>query len=890
MLLRPYQEKVVGKAIKALADHGDTLIVAATGCHAKGTGIVMYDGSVKKVEDIKVGDRLMGPDSTPRTVLELHHGHDDMHEVQPIRGSAFIVNGGHILSLQQTKRREGDKKANSIVNVSVREWLSWNKHQKHLHKLYRAKTINFCHNKMGLPIDPYFLGVLIGDGSLRYGVTVNTMDKEIVDMLRDQAAIWGLSLKTREDVNSKANTYVFSGWYRVRNPLSEELRKLGLFGKLSVDKFVPQVYKTASIDHRLQLLAGLLDTDGYTDKRKCCEFSTGSERLAEDVAFIARSLGFYCTPKEKRVNGKIYWRFDICGDLSRIPFRVERRKASVRLQKKDVLRTGFTIKHIGKGEYFGFAVDGDNLYLMEDFTVTHNSGKTWMLSTIAGKIGGKQLVLQHRQELVQQNLNKFKIINPEVSCGLWTATQKSFEADATFAMVQSLEKHVEQIPKIDLLIADEAHHCAAPTWRKIIEAVKAKNPDCKILGVTATPKRADSKGLRSVFSNICSQVTAKELINKGFLVPYRTFVVSIGDTIEELKKLSSQPDFGDQDAVAEILNTTPINKEIVRNWELYAKNRPTVIFASTVQHAQDVATAFLEAGIHAECVHGEMSQITRKVILQEMTEGKVKIVTNAMVLTEGWDYPPVSCVILLRKCSSKSTMIQMVGRGLRTVNPSEYPGVIKKDCIVLDFGASLLTHESLEADSELDADATGKGEGEARTKKCPECGIELPIQLRFCPVCGYAFTTEEEDGSIAHIELTEIDILNKSPWRYVDLWGNGLGMLAGGFNAWSAIFSPDNENWYAVGKVQDQKRVQLLHVGGRVQALASADDFLRLHETSSSAKKTKRWLDEQATPRQMEILEQMFGYPSVPFTKYAASCHLNYNFAARQIARILGVA
>jgi superfamily II DNA or RNA helicase len=123
-----------------------------------------------------------------------------------------------------------------------------------------------------------------------------------------------------------------------------------------------------------------------------------------------------------------------------------------------------------------------------------------------------------------------------------------------------------------------------------------------------------------------------------------------------------------------------------------------VVFCSTVEHAQNVAAAFRAHGITATTVHGEMSDAERKATLGAYAKGRIQVITNVAVLTEGWDHPPTSCVVLLRPSSYKSTMIQMVGRGLRTVNPEEYPGVVKTDCIILDFGTSSLIHGSLEQD------------------------------------------------------------------------------------------------------------------------------------------------------------------------------------------------
>ena len=517
------------------------------------------------------------------------------------------------------------------------------------------------------------------------------------------------------------------------------------------------------------------------------------------------------------------------------------------------------------------------------------AGKTLMLAEVARQIGGKQLVMQHRHELVDQNVRKFKLMNPKAKTGLWTADTKSFKADTTFAMVQSLMGHTEQIPKLDLLIADEAHHCPAPSWLKIINAAKEKNPDIKIVGFTATPQRADWKGLRAVFSNVCATVTTTELVRLGFLVPYRTFVVDVGGSVEKLKSLKGQPDFGDQNEVAAILDQDVVSDEVVRHWREKAEGRPTVIFTSTVDHAQNIAATFNQAGIPARCVHAGMSAEERQYTLDLMTSGKIKVLSNAMILTEGWDYPPVSCVILLRRCSAKSTMIQMAGRGLRIVRQEEYPGIVKKDCIILDFGASLITHGSLDADVNIDPKETT---GEAPTKECPECGTEIPIQCMECPICGHIFEREEKEVA-SKVELTEIDLLGASQWRYEDLWGNGSCMVATGFDSWAGIFSVDGgETWHALGQMQrteehPRPRIETIYIGGRLQALAAADDYLRLHEKNKASRKTRRWLDQPATDRQVELLRP-YGY-DWQMGRYEAGCHLTFRFRQRAIEKILGV-
>jgi superfamily II DNA or RNA helicase len=514
------------------------------------------------------------------------------------------------------------------------------------------------------------------------------------------------------------------------------------------------------------------------------------------------------------------------------------------------------------------------------------AGKTIMLGSLAKEVGGKTLVLQHRQELVGQNMRKFRQINERATCSLFTADKKSFRGDATFAMVQSLCGHLDRIPKLDLVIADEAHHCAAPTWQAILERARELNPDVKIAGFTATPSRTDGKGLRKIFDNVCDKITLKELVELGFLVPPRAFVLKVDGVDEKLKALKNQSDFGDQAMVADVLNTAVVNGEVIRHWREKGQGRPTVVFAATVAHAEDVAKAFREAGIPAECVHGELPVRERNAILDRMTSGETKVITNCMVLTEGWDFPPVSCVVLLRKCSSKGPMIQMVGRGLRTVSPQDYPGVIKKDCIVLDFGMSLAVHGNIDADVDLDEHESDPED--APTKDCPQCEAEVPAGVRICPFCGYVFPPPEEEATqvLEQVELSEVDILGRSPWRYVDLFGTGRCFLASGFEAWAGIFSKDDETWYAIGR-KKKCRVNCVHVGERTQALAAADDFLRTWETETASMKFCRWLNDPCTDAQMAQLAR-FGY-TPGLSKYEAGAHLSFQFGRKDIERIIGV-
>ncbi len=506
------------------------------------------------------------------------------------------------------------------------------------------------------------------------------------------------------------------------------------------------------------------------------------------------------------------------------------------------------------------------------------AGKTIMLSAIIGEMfrGGseKACVLAHRDELTFQNQDKFKRVNPDISTGVFDASVKSWRGDVTFAMVQTLsrENNLSAMPPMDVLVIDEAHHARADSYMRVIERVKAANKDVKLLGMTATPNRGDKKGLRPVFSNVSDQITVKELIASGHLVQPRTFVMDVGvqDELRQVKKTASDFDMG---AVSAIMNTRPINDAVVSHWREKARNRKTVVFCSTVQHAEDVARSFNAAEIPAVFVHGNMTDTEREAVLSEYTDGAAQVIVNVAVLTEGWDHPPTSCVILLRPSSYKSTMIQMIGRGLRTVDPAEHPNVHKKDCVVLDFGTSTLLHGSLEQDVNLDDQM---GNGDAPTKECPECGAEVPAAVKECPLCGYEWQTQGAPRELAEggFVMSEIDLLQRSSFLWVDLQGNDKYFLATGFNAWGGVFLKDGE-WHAVGGRKNGPAT-LLAAGDRILCFAAADDWLNLYETDETAHKTRSWVHQPATEKQLQYLPNHRNDYSL--TRYKASALMTMRF------------
>lgn len=522
-------------------------------------------------------------------------------------------------------------------------------------------------------------------------------------------------------------------------------------------------------------------------------------------------------------------------------------------------------------------------------------GKTIALSFAVEKRIGKAkkaLVMAHRDELTRQNSTKFQKVAPEIEISLFNAAHKDWHGQTVFSMVQTLSQdhNLATMPAFDLLVIDEAHHSASESYRRVIGRVRELNCNAEILGVTATPDRSDNKGLRKTFSNVADVVTISEMVRSGHLVPPDARVIDIG-TQKLLKNVKKTAFDYDQAEVEAIQNTTFNNQQIVDKWMELSSSRPTVVFCSTIKHATDVMDAFRDAGIYAESVHSDMGLKKRRDILQAFDYGHIQVLTNPMILTEGWDCQRVSSIFLLRTSSHKSVVIQMIGRGLRKVDPELYPGVIKRDCLVLDFGISLLTHGNLNSEISLKDDGKAGDPEEARKKDCPQCQARLPIQTRECPLCGYEFRIElDENGffdEAQELRFIEIDLINNSPFKWTKLWDLETILIANGFQAWACVCSKEDGegDWYAIGGKGRETKV--LGIMNRMGAIASADDWMRENETASNSRKASGWLRDPASPKQMELLGK-FGMCQF-LSKSQAAAYLTFYFNRKKIEFYLGV-
>lgn len=332
-------------------------------CFGKGTEVLMYSGISKKIEDIQIGDRLMGNDSKPRTVKQLGRGKEQMYKITLRNGDSFTCNESHILTLRETGKGR-------IVNIAVKDYLTKSKNFKHLHKMYKT-GVEF--RLKDLLVDPYFVGLWLGDGTTE-NVGITTADEEIRDYLYSYAKKLNWDIREVRQENNKAIIYHIKKLTRAgssqANCLIKMMRKIGLIGS----KFIPDDYKINTRENRLKLLAGLIDSDGYKNKHGII-FCNKNKKLCEDVIFVCRSLGLSASlsPFLNGVYNQTYYKVHISGNAYEIPLLLKRKYPEKTKKVKNVSNLSFTIEPTRKDNYYGVVLGDNHLFLLADFTVVHNT-------------------------------------------------------------------------------------------------------------------------------------------------------------------------------------------------------------------------------------------------------------------------------------------------------------------------------------------------------------------------------------------------------------------------------------------------------------------------------------------------------------------------------------
>lgn len=397
----------------------DLIILAARPgmgkCLAKGVKVVMYDGSLKKVEDIKIGDLLMGDDSTPRAILSLARGRERMYWIRQNKGIDYRVNESHILSLKKS-RREGKGERGDIIDISVRDWLQKSEKFRNNYKGYKV-AIKFPEQRTSLP--PYFLGIWLGDGAAANS-EIATQDEEIIAYLSELANQLGLKLKSYQKNPNKCPQYCVTGGYTGNKGYSLRgvLREIGVLG----NKHIPEAFLINSAQKRLELLAGLIDSDGhYLVQSNGYEITQKDKALTKQIKFLCDSLGFRTSfaPKKASIKSIGYetevYRIRIYGDVDKIPVRIKRKQARPWKSLVNWQVTGIKVEYDKVDDYYGFELDGNGRFLLEDMTVTHNTSFVLSIAKNAAVLFNKAVAVFSLEMSAVQLVQRIVSMEAEIS-------------------------------------------------------------------------------------------------------------------------------------------------------------------------------------------------------------------------------------------------------------------------------------------------------------------------------------------------------------------------------------------------------------------------------------------------------------------------------------------
>ena len=411
------------------------------------------------------------------------------------------------------------------------------------------------------------------------------------------------------------------------------------------------------------------------------------------------------------------------------------------------------------------------------------SGKSVVIASVAKDAlqkwpETKVLMIVHSKELIAQNAEKLRTMWPNAPLGVYSASLKSKTIDAiTYAGIQSIRNKAAMIGHVDLIIVDEAHAISAKdegVYREIINNLETINPNVRVIGFSASPYRLGhgliTEGDAALFTDIIEPVTIEELIYKGHLFPLRSKTTDKKLDPSGIKKRGGEYIASDMERKYNTFeNNHDVVSEVMRRAAGY---RHILVFCSGIDHSEDVAQAFRDAGVSATSLTSK-DNAERDKKLSEFQNGTVRVMCNVGILTTGYDFPNLDCIVFLRSTQSPGLYLQMAVRGMRPKSHTDH-------CLVLDFAGVVETHGPITAVNPKKP--SGKGEGEAPVKVCDNCNELNHISAKECVACGEPFPAPKpikhklHDDDIMGLDTTEMNV-TEWQWRRHISRASGKEML-----------------------------------------------------------------------------------------------------------------
>lgn len=531
------QIEPVKTLIDSCKEKGGGILQAQTGmgkCMGIDTPILMFDGSIKKIQNIKCGDILMGDDSTPRKVLSLARGRDLMYDIISENGEKYTVNKEHILCLKMQKEQK-------IVQIAVKDYIKLPENIKKKLKGYKT-AIDFPSKP--LDIDPYILGLWLGNDYNDYKCIQNFGKYTIVD-------------------------------------LTNCINKFNL----RICKTIPIIYKCNSIENRLQLLAGLIDTSGYLiNDHFSIDCTNKKEELVNDIIYLVRSLGLQCSKQLKNhlyIHGNINLIPSMCYKLTKYT------KTGINEIDIDILKTNILVKEVGYDDYYGFTIDNNHRYVLGDFTVTHN---TFMALNILSELKSKTLIIVNKIPLMRQWESEINQFLPNAEVGFIQGQKKVVveDKDIVLAMLQSLARidyPQTLFQDFQCLVLDECHNVSSRVFSQVLNKICCKYT----IGLSATPTRSD--GCEYIFKYHLGDIVYKSSVKRKGLAPILNILKIDSSDYKEIvisNKVSGQSQIQFTSMLSELVQMPKRNIliiEIIKDL-IIKENRKILVLSDRRNHLQ----------------------------------------------------------------------------------------------------------------------------------------------------------------------------------------------------------------------------------------------------------------------------------------------------------------
>ena len=677
--LKEQQKIPVQKTLDAYQEKGGGILSLPCGfgkCLRRDTPIMMFNGTIKMVQDINVGDVIMGDDSTPRNVLSLARGREQMYKVIPKKGDPYIVNESHILSLKYSSSVNKNTPKGTVVDMSVTEYLNLPKYYHGRAGPLLGYRVPITFPKKEVDLDPYVLGYWLGDGDSHQS-TITTIEPEVVNYFQNYAEQLNCCLRQGIDSDNTRHSlhYSFSGKKidnkRTQNIVLKQLQKLNLIN----NKHIPHDYKCNDRQTQLELLAGLIDSDGSM-MGNGYDIIQKNEILLDDIIFLAKSLGFAayktkckksCMYKGEKKEGTYFRTFIHGKGMEEIPVKCIRKKCTPRKQIKDVLNTRIRLEKLDVDDYYGFEIDNNRRFVLGDFTVTHN--------TICGlyfisQLSKKTLIIVHKEFLMNQWIERINFALPDAKIGIVQGNKCEIENnDIIIGMLQTLSMKdfsKDTFDDIGHVIIDECHRIPSRIFMKALFKINCKY----MLGLSATPNRKDgcTKILKWFIGDIIYSVKSDE----KNVVKVDRYIIESEDENYNKEILN----FRGQVQIATMVNqivmylkrTKIIVKRIIEEIEKN-ENRQFLILSDRKQQLEDFEKLFKESNIHSVGYYvGGM----KKESLKASESCKILLGTYPMA-NEGLDIQSLNGLIL---ATPKSDIVQSVGRISRIKHENIQPLII----------------------------------------------------------------------------------------------------------------------------------------------------------------------------------------------------------------------